>query len=90
MSKQIHLMISGRVQGVFFRASAVHIARGFKVTGFVRNLANGNVELLGEGDEEALKRLLDWCKKGPPGARVENVDIKWGESTHQYTGFDTR
>ena len=59
MNKQVHLRISGRVQGVFFRASATHIARGLEIGGFVRNLTDGSVELIGEGEEEALNRLID-------------------------------
>ena len=90
MNKKVHLIISGRVQGVFFRASASRVARGLKINGFVRNLAGGNVELVGEGEEEALKRLADWCRKGPPGAQVTGVELDWQEPTGEVSGFNVR
>ena len=90
MNKQAHLLIAGRVQGVFFRASVSSIARGLQINGFVRNLADGSVELVGEGEEEALNRLIDWCRKGPPGAYVDQVETQWGEPTNKFSSFNTR
>jgi acylphosphatase len=66
------------------------MARGLKINGFVRNMPDGNVELVGEGEEEGLNRLIDWCRKGPPGAHVINVETKWEEPTGEFTGFNTR
>lgn len=88
MKKQVHLLILGRVQGVFFRASASHAARNLRINGFVRNLSDGSVELVGEGEEEALKRLIDWCRKGPPGAYVNRVETEWKEPTDEFNGFN--
>ena len=81
-----HVKVSGWVQGVFFRTSTRDKARSLGVTGWVRNLYDGAVEGLFEGNEEAVSRLIAWCHRGPPGARVEDVEVKWGE----YSGkFDT-
>ena len=90
VKKQVHLIISGMVQGVFFRASASGIARSLKLNGFIRNLSNGNVEVCVEGEEEALKKMLEWCRKGPPGARVEHVEIQRSESADRFEGFQVR
>jgi acylphosphatase len=88
--KRVHLIVVGQVQGVFFRASASQVARSLQLSGFVRNLSNGNVEIAGEGEEEALKRLIDWCRKGPPGAYVERLNVAWKEASNQFTGFEVR
>jgi acylphosphatase len=81
-----HVTVSGMVQGVFFRASTRDKARRLGVTGWVRNLYDGRVECLVEGDEDAVSQLISWCRHGPPGAHVTDVEIEWGE----YSGtFDT-
>lgn len=78
------------VQGVFFRASAAQIARKLNLSGFVRNLSNGDVEVTAEGEEEMLKKMIEWCRQGPPGARVQNIEIEWNEPTHRFINFQTR
>jgi len=81
-----HVTVSGWVQGVFFRSSTRDKAASLRVTGWVRNLYDGTVEAVFEGDEHAVSRLIAWCDHGPPGARVDNVEVQWGE----YSGkFDT-
>ena len=90
MRKQIHLLVSGLVQGVFFRASASYEARRLNLVGFAGNLPNGAVEVVAEGEEEALRKMADWCRKGPIGARVESVEISWNETTGQFNDFRTR
>ncbi len=81
-----HVSISGWVQGVFFRSSTRDKARSLSVTGWVRNLYDGTVEVLVEGDADAVSRLIAWCRQGPPGARVQDVEVEWGD----YSGkFDT-
>ncbi len=65
--------VSGRVQGVFFRSGTQDRARRLGLTGWVRNLPDGNVELVACGDETKLKQLEEWLWQGPPHARVENV-----------------
>ena len=90
VNQQVHLIISGVVQGVLFRAGASRAAYALKLNGFVRNLSNGNVEVLAEGDEEALQKLIDWCRKGPLGARVDHIEMTWGEAKGQFDQFQIR
>jgi acylphosphatase len=70
-----HVYISGIVQGVFFRSSTVRLARELGLCGWVRNLPDGRVEAVFEGEEEAVKRAVEWCWKGPPDAIVEHVNV---------------
>jgi len=72
----IHLQISGKVQGVYFRASAKEAAEQLGLTGWVKNSANGDVESVANGSEEKLAKFVEWCKMGPPGAKVVNVVVK--------------
>ena len=73
MNQRVRIVVGGRVQGVFFRATTCDVARRLKLAGWVRNCPDGTVEIVAEGDPEALVRLRDWCRKGPPGARVDMV-----------------
>ncbi len=75
--KQVHVVVRGRVQGVFFRASSQREARRLGLTGWVRNRPDGNVELMAEGEEEGLKELIAWANRGPTSARVERVEVRW-------------
>ena len=86
----MHLIIHGRVQGVFFRASAVEQARASGLTGWVRNADDGSVEVVAEGDERALERLLSWCRHGPPGAEVDGVEQTSGAATGEFRSFQSR
>lgn len=76
MIKSFAIHISGRVQGVFFRASAKEKADTLGVKGFVRNEPDGSVFIQAEGEENAVIDFIDWCKHGPPQAKVERCDIK--------------
>jgi acylphosphatase len=87
--KQVHLVVRGRVQGVFFRASAQREARTLGVTGLAKNRQDGTVELIAEGDEEVLRDFIGWTHHGPSAARVENVDIRWRAFTGEYDDFRT-
>jgi acylphosphatase len=71
--KRIHVYISGRVQGVFFRAETQRTAKGFNLTGWVRNVPDGRVEALFEGDDTNVDKMLAWCHIGPPTAKVTEV-----------------
>jgi acylphosphatase len=73
--RRIHVVVRGRVQGVFFRKSAVETARRLGVAGWVRNRMDGGVELQAEGTEEALEALLAFCREGPERARVDEVVV---------------
>lgn len=74
----IHLRVSGRVQGVFFRASMNDMAVANSVVGWVENNPDGSVEALLQGREESVKAVQDWARNGPPGARVDSVEVKVG------------
>ena len=74
--KRVHVYVSGRVQGVFFRAETQRVAIGFNLTGWVRNVADGRVEAVFEGEDANMDKMLAWCHIGPPHARVENVMTK--------------
>jgi acylphosphatase len=71
--KRLHVYISGLVQGVFFRAETQRTAKGFNLTGWVRNMADGRVEALFEGEDTNVDKMIAWCRIGPPAARVEEV-----------------
>ncbi|MFS8083337.1 MAG: acylphosphatase [Ginsengibacter sp.] len=83
--KTIHLIISGKVQGVFFRASAKKKAKDLNLTGWVKNTLAGNVEIIASGESEVLEKYIKWCHNGPDNARVENVKI----NNREYYSFDT-
>lgn len=73
--KRVRVLISGRVQGVFFRAYTRDTAIQEGLTGWVRNLADGRVEALFEGDADRVDRMVGWCHQGSPGSRVERVEV---------------
>lgn len=85
--KRVRLLISGRVQGVWYRASTRDTAVRHGVTGWVRNLPDGRVEALMEGDETALWQVIDWCRQGPPGAAVTDVSTDWQAATGEFRAF---
>ena len=85
--KRIHMLIRGRVQGVFFRASAQREARRLGITGWVKNRPDGSIELLAEGDEDSIKELSSWANHGPSAARVDGVDVRWRGYTGEFPEF---
>jgi len=87
---RVHLIIYGYVQGVFFRASTQDAARRLGLTGWVRNLPDGNVEAVFEGPKEQLKQAVQWCRRGPAGARVIKVEEDWQRYAGEYKGFDIK
>ena len=87
MKSRLHLLIHGNVQGVFFRANTQSEAGRLGITGWVRNLGDGSVEVMAEGDESALRALLAWCKIGPAGAGVESVTEEWLPADGQFRDF---
>ena len=74
--KRIHVFISGHVQGVFFRAYTEAKAKKLKLAGWVRNLPDGRVEAVFEGDDDQVEKMLQWCWQGPPASQVEKVEVK--------------
>jgi acylphosphatase len=87
MTAQIHVIVSGRVQGVAFRYFAENRANELGLTGWIRNLYDGRVEVLAEGERVGLERLLDLLREGPRMARVEELDVEWREYTGAFPDF---
>jgi acylphosphatase len=85
--KQLHLMVRGRVQGVYFRASTQREARRLGLTGWVKNRSDGSVEVLAEGEETSIRELYSWAQKGPSAARVDRVDTRWRSFTGDFADF---
>lgn len=81
------MVVAGQVQGVFFRDSARRLATDEGVTGWVRNLSDGRVEALFEGEEAAVRRLVAWCRHGPPEARVRDIAVTWEQATGEFDRF---
>ncbi len=88
MNKRYHVWISGRVQGVFFRANTWKQARSLGMTGWVRNLPDGRVETVFEGEERAAQAMLEWCREGTPPARVSRADVVDETATGEFTAFE--
>jgi len=87
---RVHLKVSGRVQGVYFRASTVEEARRLRLTGWVMNCRDSSVEIVAEGESEQLEKLIRWCRSGPPGARVEDVHTEWEVPKGEFPTFFIR
>ena len=84
---RVHVFISGMVQGVFFRQETRQQAENLGVTGWVRNLYDGRVEAVFEGEEEDVKALVDFCRKGPRGAVITNVDVTFERFAGEFRNF---
>lgn len=86
-TKHLKIRVTGKVQGVFFRASTKAVANQMGINGFVRNEKDGSVYIEAEAEEFLLEELINWCKEGPDGAKVENVEMTESEiKNHQ--GFE--
>ncbi|MBL7180692.1 MAG: acylphosphatase [Pseudomonadota bacterium] len=90
MEKKVraHVIITGRVQGVFFRYATMQAAEERGVFGWVKNLRNGSVEALFEGSQENVVSMLEWCKQGPPLANVKHVEVEWEEFAGEFSRFE--
>jgi len=84
------VVVSGRVQGVWFRGSTRDMAKALGLTGHVRNLPGGSVEAVFEGPITNVQKAVAWCHSGPRMAEVESVNVEWGEATGQYKDFAVR
>jgi acylphosphatase len=87
MMKRLHIWVKGIVQGVYFRHNTAWKAAELNVHGWVRNLGDGRVEIVCEGEETVLKEMLDWSKHGPVGAYVEGTETEWEQYTGEFSRF---
>ena len=89
-SKRARILVSGNVQGVFYRSSAADVAQKLGLAGWVKNTFGGGVEIVVEGEKESIEKLIEWCGQGPDFAKVENVEVAWEKPTAEFSTFETR
>jgi acylphosphatase len=82
-----HVIVTGRVQGVFFRAETQRAAKRIGVQGWVRNKPDGTVEAIFEGPRDLVNQAVDWCWKGSPMSQVTDVKVQWGQHTREFQTF---
>jgi acylphosphatase len=87
---RIRIIVTGRVQGVFFRGTTAAQARALGICGWARNLIDGSVEIVGEGKRRNLEMLLSWVRQGPRHARVDMVEAQWEASQGEFAQFEVR
>ena len=87
--KRARVVVTGVVQGVFFRTETRDRARSLSVAGWIRNVPDGTVEAAFEGDDERVGSMVEWCRRGPSGAGVDDVEVKWVEPEGE-AGFSIR
>lgn len=87
MSRQAHIVVTGKVQGVFYRHHAHKKATELGLTGRVCNLEDGSVEIIAEGEEEAIETLIEWCHEGPPAAEVDDVAVDYRDGEREFSDF---
>ena len=87
---RLHVWIKGQVQGVFFRDSTRRVATGLGLNGWVRNLPDGRVEAVFQGDRDGCEKALEFVRTGPPSAEVDRVEHAWEEEAEPYPGFEIR
>ena len=87
MEKRLQIVVSGRVQGVWYRASTCSQAQSLGLVGEVWNRSDGRVEIVAEGLEDVLQQFLTWCADGPRGARVDDLENSWSPATGEFDEF---
>jgi len=90
MQRRVHIIVSGRVQGVCYRGSALEKALSLELNGWVRNLADGSVEIIAEGDRLGISAFIDWCGRGPRWASVDELKVFDETPKGELTGFYVR
>ena len=85
-----HVIVSGRVQGVFFRMKTLEEARKSGVSGWVKNKHDGSVEAVFEGEKALVDSVIQWCRQGPPMSKVDNVKLERQPYTGEFSGFSIR
>jgi acylphosphatase len=90
MKARAHVHVTGRVQGVFFRAETAALALRLGLEGWVRNLPDGRVEALFEGEKQDVEEAVAFCKQGPPRAQVQKIDVEWENWKGEFSEFKVR
>ena len=90
MKVRAHIFVTGWVQGVFFRYETKRKALRSNISGWVRNLRDGRVEAIFEGEKEAVEAMVGFCREGTPAAKVEHVEVSWDEPTGELRDFQVR
>ncbi|MEJ5185862.1 MAG: acylphosphatase [Candidatus Geothermincolales bacterium] len=90
MAKRAHVFVSGKVQGVYYRSYAEDAARRLGVRGWIRNLSDGRVEAVFEGEDEAVEEMIRWCWQGSPMSRVDKVEVEWEPYRGEFQDFSVR
>ena len=88
MKTRAHVCITGRVQGVFFRAETADLAHRLGLLGWVRNLSDGRVEVLFEGEKQNVEKAVGFCERGPPGAQVQTLEVEWENWKGEFSDFN--
>lgn len=87
---RVHIFVSGKVHGVFFRSETQAKAQELGLTGWVKNLADGRVEIVAEGEKEMVEKLVEWAKRGPDSAKVGSLEIDWQKYQGEFKNFEIR
>jgi acylphosphatase len=90
MNIRAHIFVTGKVQGVFFRATTRSEAINLNVSGWVRNVSDGRVEAVFEGKRENVEKIIEFCQIGPRAAHVSRTDVRWGKYVDEFTGFSIK
>ncbi len=90
MNSRVYVLVSGKVQGVFFRSSAKKRADELRLTGWVRNIEDGRVEAVFEGEQEKVDKMVEWCRKGPNYADVKDIQVISEKYTGEFNDFSVR
>jgi acylphosphatase len=88
MKIRVRVFVSGRVQGVFFREETMYRAKEHHVAGWVRNLSDGRVEAVFEGEDRDVTKMIEFCRRGPPAARVTSVEVREEPYSDEYVDFE--
>jgi acylphosphatase len=89
VARHVNIRVTGKVQGVYYRATAKEVADGLGLTGFVRNESGGSVYIEAEGDSAGIEQLIVWCRHGPPRAVVSNVEVT-DDTVRGFPGFEAK
>ncbi len=90
MRARAHVFVSGKVQGVFFRSNTRSVARLKQVSGWVKNLSDGRVEAVIEGERGSVEEMVKFLESGPSVSSMDSVDVSWEKPSYKYTTFDIR